>query len=114
MNVQNIDISFASTDEEKKKSPKWLKWVFIGFAGLIILAVLLSVLTPEPDIDSPPVVRVTPTPTVVLSPTVAEKSSEIEIIRLNWRKAREDLNKNNYDDKLLQPPEVKLEFELDE
>lgn len=115
MNLQNIDFSFLSIKQKKRKLPNYLKWIILGLGGLIIIAVFLKLYLYR-NVSKKVVENLTPTPTVTPIPEVAVKKdeSEIEIIRQEWYKIKESLNSINYDDQLLQPPLIELDLQLDE
>jgi hypothetical protein len=111
---QNVDLPFLSFEDGKNRQNKLLKIIVIGFLSLIILLILYFIIynSNQNSISTP----VPPTPTAAVSPTptLAKEKTEIEKIRENWIKARTLLNENNFDSKLLQPPNLELELELDE
>ena len=114
MKFQNIDLPFLSFESDKKSHNKLLKIILITFLALISLLVLYFIIYNSSQ-DSPRVL-VSPTPTVAISPTptLTKEKSEIEKIRQNWLRAKTLLNENNFDSKLLQPPNLELELQLDE
>ncbi len=114
MKFQNIDLPFLSFEGKDKPKNNFIK-IFIITALIVLGVVIFYVLAVNSSKDrTGNYSAVTPTLGVSPSPTIAETMSDIEKIRQKWNQTKNLLQENNYDSKLLQPPDLELELELDE
>lgn len=112
MKVQSIDLSFLS---RKTDIPKWVNWLVLGIGILIFGLVGLSYgLNRYREYQASIAVVPTPVPTEIPEPTPDYNPTDIEIIRQKWLEANEAFESNIYDNHLLQPPLIELEFSLDD